>query len=325
MASRLVGMAVMVAVLGTGGAAWALCNCADVDGCSSALACASANPGDACSPPSGATCKIVQGSAGGLSCCCGCSRGAGPLSCVFMPVADALVELGAATCGSEKLEKLNEKAVDKAQKSLLKGQEACTKGKTKRVPGKLRGAKQKLEGVGKKLDRLVKKGEIDQACADGYRALADEFLDDIDDLGSSTVPGESTTSTSVPGGSTTSTSVVPGSTTSTTVPSSDCTAAFSFFDPNEVDILITCPPGSYTGFTITPLQPRTITNFLTPTGFSCSILAGGTFDCTGNFSGGAPVDGGRIHTSPAPLAGMGGTMTVLQGMSEFGPFTVTGP
>jgi hypothetical protein len=316
MVGRVLAMATMVTVLGGGRAAYALCNCTDTDTCGSAVACAGANPGDACSPPSGATCKVVEGNPGGLSCCCGCSKGAGPLSCVFDPVIESLPELGAATCGNEQLEKANEKAVTKSTKKLKAGQEKCQKGKTKGVPGKLNGAQTSLEGVGKKLDRLVEKGEIDEACANGYRALANEFLDDIDDLGNSEIPA----------GSTTSTSVQTGSTTSTSVASSDCTAAFSLFsDPNEVDILITCPPGSYTGFTITPAQPRMITNFLTPTGFSCSILAGGTFDCLGSFPGGTPLNAGRIRTSPPPVTGMGGTMTVLQGPSEFGPFPVTGP
>ena len=185
------------------------------------------------------------------------------------------------------------------------------------MPGKLKGAKKPLEKVEGKLDRLVEKGEIDQACADSYRALANEFLADIDDLGSTTPPD----------GSTTSTSIAAGSTTSTSMPSSDCIGTFSLFtDPNEVDIVITCPPGTYTGFTITPAQPRMITNFLSPVGFTCSVLAGGILDCPGpgTFSGGSPFDAGRIRTDPAPTAGMGGTMTVLQGTMEFG-FPVTGP
>jgi len=311
----MVGLATLIVGSGT---ANALCNCADVDGCSSAAACVGKTPGDTCSPPRNASCKIVQGNAGGLSCCCGCSRGAGPLSCVFEPVAESLAELGSVTCGNATLERATDKAVGKSMAKLRAGQSKCAKGKTKAVPGKLRGARRGLEGVQRKLDRLVARGEIDAACADTYRALADDLIADVDALASPTPPDSSTTSTSV----------VTASTTSTTMASTGCSATFTFFptDANEVDMVILCPPGSYTGFTITPAQPRQITNFLTPSGFSCGVLAGGTWDCVGNFSGGAaPIDAGRIRTMPAPVAGMGGTMTVLQGSTELGPLPVTGP
>jgi len=317
MPTMLMPTMLMLTALGAG-SAHALCVCADFEGCTSAVACDGKSPSDTCSPPRNASCKIVKGNAGGLSCCCGCSRGAGPLSCVFEPVAESVAELGTLTCGNATLERTTGKVVRKVQGKLRSGQSKCAKGKTKGVPGKLRGAKRGLSGVERKLDRLFERGEIDATCADTYRALARELIADVDELASPTPPDSSTTSTSLAG----------SSTTSTTLPPSGCSGTFTFFatDVNEVDMTIICPPGSYTGFTITPMQPRQITNFLTPAGFTCDVLAGGTWDCVGNFSGGpTPIDAGRIRTMPAPTAGMGGTMTVLQGMTELGPLPVTGP
>ncbi len=100
MMGRMMVTVLLALWLGAGGEADALCNCSDVDGCSSAAACLGKNPGDTCTPPSNATCKIVKGDAGGLSCCCGCSRGAGPLSCVFDEVSSSLRERAGAACGS---------------------------------------------------------------------------------------------------------------------------------------------------------------------------------------------------------------------------------
>jgi len=309
MTARIAGIVVATLLLvATAGSTHALCICGDTDGCGSALSCSGKNPGDACTPPKNATCKVVKGNAEGLSCCCGCSRGAVPLSCVYGDTASRLAALEGATCGAPKLDKLTTHAVGRARKLLASGEKACAKGKTGGVPGRLRAARNALAGVEKKLDKLVAKGVIDSTCAGSYRALADTFIAEIDSLASGGTGG---------GGGTTTTTTIPGGGT--------CSGTLTAYDANEFDMSFACPGGSgFTGFTVMVPGGRHITDFLRPNGFTCAVLGAATWDCTGDF-GGDTVYAGRLHVVPAPSSGMGATFTVGHGGATYGPFPMTGP
>jgi hypothetical protein len=74
---------------------------------------------------------------------------------------------------------------------------------------------------------------------------------------------------------------------------------------------------------------RQVTNYLAPPGFNCSITTRSTTNdsllCLGDFNVDVQVMGGRIRTSPDPVADMDASLFVLVGSTAYGPFPTTGP
>jgi hypothetical protein len=311
----------------------ALCVCGDFGNCSSAIACEGKNPSDACSPPRKATCKIVQGNGNGVTCCCGCSRGRGPLSCLYTPVADRLADLDAAVCGeaagaagpagsscscpSRSLDRQAKKIVKRAGRALRGADQACRKGRDHRK--KVRAANEHVSGLKKRINRAVAKNDITAACGDQLTWLVDDVLSDITDAGQG---GPSVTTTTTTAGSTT---------TSTTQPSGpSCDASFHVVPgfPFEREFRISCTGGSASlnGFGVKLDPGFQITNELDPNGFACQIQSQlSTNDwlwCAGSFGFGDVVTGGRIATLPPPSQpGFGAGLTIsTTGGDDFGPF-----
>ncbi len=325
MRTRMVAIVLAALVAGIAGApqpADALCTCGDRDGCSSAAVCVGKSPGDTCSPPRNSTCKIVVGTGNDLNCCCGCSRGPGPISCVLGPVADALeaARVPAETCPSERAHTIADKTTDRAADKLRGGEKKCKAKKpaTKQVNS----AKKGLRGLRGKLDKLERRGKIAEGCADAYGDLADGFLEEIDDAQNGGTGG---------GGTTTSTTTAGTTTTSTTAAPFQCAGQLQNVVgfPDELDMWIQCATGGpFTVFGV-HFPGRQITNQLFPDGFDCQItdFQGGTdnyFWCSGPFAN-APFDAGRVHLVPPPVPGMGAGLFVGMNGTTYGPFQMTGP
>jgi hypothetical protein len=290
----------------------ALCVCGDRDGCGSASSCVGKSPGDTCTGTR--TCKIRVGTGNDLNCCCGCSPGAGPVGCNYGSVnVAATLAPAVEACGSEPLARAASKAAGKADAKLAKATAACEA--EKRSDNKANGAEAQLGKLRKKIDKLAGKGEITGECADALRGLVTELTGEI----AAVEEGGG-------GGGTTST------TTSTTLPGGpSCSAVFTTFDPNEVDFVINCLGGGlYTGFTIQFTGGRTVTNWLEPSGFTCSptqtASPNDSLLCTGPAVTKAPLSGGRIHTVPPPGSDVPANLFVVpEGGGQLGPFTTTGP
>lgn len=322
---RSVVLAILAAVVLVPSGASALCNCADVDGCLSAAACASKNPGDTCTPPRNATCKIVKGSAGGLSCCCGCSRGDGPLSCVYEPVVAELARFddvacdteGACVCDDRKIAKRTRRTTQQAGAKLRGAEKGCAKGKdpTKKTAA----AQKKLESLDTAIDKLVEKNKATPECATALKGLVTEFgvalaAAERGDPVVFPTPGPTPTVTIGP--------------TPTPGPDLSCTGFLAIPPgfPNERDFQFTCTgsgTGTFTGFRLLAPDGYQFTNQIDPPGFTCVIQTGAapndTFGCTGPFGLGVTIEGGRVAISPTPSAPFVIDLTVLNGSPQ-GPF-----
>jgi hypothetical protein len=83
-----------------------------------------------------------------------------------------------------------------------------------------------------------------------------------------------------------------------------------------------------TGFDLQLPGTRSVTNYLAPAGFSCTLKSrdrtNDTLGCTGALAYGDVVSG-NIRMSPPPSAGMGASLYVVAGGAEQGPFALTGP
>lgn len=313
MGRMVMGVLVVGAWLALAGSAAALCTCGDRDGCGSAASCVGEIPGHECGK--GRTCKIRVGTGTDLTCCCGCSKGVGPTGCNYGELGE--VQLAAEVgCGSEKLASLAEKVSTATTARLAEADAACQA--EKNATKKANAGRRQLNRLRKKVDRFEAKGQIEPACATGARALIDQVLGNVDAVEAGAAPGG--------GGSTTTT-------TSSTLPGGpSCSATFTpFADPFEVDFILGCFAAGtdYQGFALQMNGGRQVTNYLAPTGFSCSIGTRTTADdsllCIGNFNVDTQVTGGRIRTSPAPVSGMDASLFVMVGSSSYGPFPTTGP
>jgi hypothetical protein len=314
----------------------ALCTCGTFGNCSSAIACDGKLPGAACKPPRRATCKVVQGNINLITCCCGCSRGRGLLSCLYTPVADDLVALddavcdsGAAVastpagnakgcfCPSTKLARRARKTRKKAASKLRRADKQCNKGKD--VRKHVKAATDNLNGLDRFVDRLLKKDEITPTCATGLKGLIDQFGVRIADAGQ--------------GGGTnvTTTTTTPGGTTTTMAAGPTCNPTFHTAPglPNEYDFQFTCTGGNepLKGFGIKVSAGFQLTDKIDPTDFTCQIQTQQNPQdwlwCTGDFNFGQAITGGRIHTTPAPTGpGFAATLSAVDG-ATYGPFDFT--
>jgi hypothetical protein len=298
--------------LALAGSAAALCTCGDRDGCASAAACAGQIPGAECGK--GRTCKIVVGTGNDLTCCCGCSKGVGPIGCNYAGLGEVGFT-GSVACGSEPLAAVAEKVAAATTARLAQADAACRAGKN--AAKRARAGRRQLGRLRRKIDRFERKRQIDAACAANARALLDELVADIDaiEAGGAAPAGPTTTST-----------------TSTTLPGGpSCSATFTTFDSFEVDFVLGCfvAGSDYTGFTLRMNGGRMVTNHLPPPSFTCAVATEASPDdslvCTGNFKLGDQISGGRIRTSPAPVADMDAGLFVHVGGSRYGPFPTTGP
>jgi len=304
----LLGLA-LLASLGLAGSASALCTCGDRDGCSSAAACSGKIPGDECG--NNRTCKMVVGTGNDLTCCCGCSKGVGPVSCNYTPLV-GLVALPVA-CGSAPLQKLADKTETAMNASFEKAAAACRD--EKNALKQANAARGKLARLRKKVEKAAEKGKIEEACAADSLALLDLVGSVVDDIEAGNPP--------LSGGSTTTT--IPGG------PS--CSATFTTFpgDAAEVDFVFGCfaAGADYSGFQLTLNGGREVENYLEPPGFGCMIRTETTTNdslaCLGNFNIDVQVTGGRIRTNPAPVSNMDASLRVLVGSTQYGPFPTTGP
>ena len=294
--------------LGWAASASALCTCGDRDGCSSAATCAGNSPGDECGR--GRSCKIIVGTGIDLTCCCGCSKGLGPKACNYGTIGALDLPVGAA-CGSAALGRLATRTVTTVNTDLERADAACRD--EKNAFKRANAARGKLARLRKKIERAGGKDKIDDSCAASSLALLDALSAKIDDVEAGNGPGPTTTSTTIPGG-----------------PS--CSASFSASsDPAEVDFQLGCFAAgvSYQGFQLTMNGGRQVTNFLVPSGFVCTITTETTaydsLTCVGDFAIDVQVTGGRIRTSPAPVANMDASLFVQVGDSPYGPFATTGP
>ncbi len=157
----IVGLWVMAA-----SPAAALCTCGDRDGCGSASPCVGKIPGAACTAKR--TCKIRVGTGNDITCCCGCSPGAGPIGCNYGAI-DVGGTLAATVegCGVERLTRVATKAAGKADAKLDQATAACDA--EKRSDGKANAANAQLTRLGKKVDKLVQKGEVTAECGAALR------------------------------------------------------------------------------------------------------------------------------------------------------------
>jgi len=307
---RLVLGLALLASLGLAGSAAALCTCGDRDGCSSAAACSGHIPGDECG--NARTCKIIVGTGNDLTCCCGCSKGVGPVSCNYASLAGA-VALPVA-CGSPSLEKLVERTETGMNADFEKAVAACRD--ERNALKKANAARAKLARLRKKVEKAAEKGRIDDACATeslGLLGLVSTVIDNVE-AGNGPLSPASTTTT-IPGG-----------------PS--CSATFTTFpgDAAEVDFTLGCFAAgtTYQGFELTMNGGRTVENYVAPPGFNCSIRtetsSNDSLACAGLFNLDVQVTGGRIRTNPAPVSDMDASLRVLVGTSTiYGPFPTTGP
>jgi hypothetical protein len=295
--------------LGLAGSASALCTCGDRGDCSSAASCAGKSPGDDCG--NDRSCKIIVGTGVDLTCCCGCSKGIGPMACNYGTL--GTVDLPSETaCGSEKLDKLATRTENAVNASLGRADAACQK--QKNAIRKANGARGKLVRLRKKIEKAAASDKIDDACAAGSLALLDAVSAEIDALEAGTTVGTPTT-------------------TSTTLPyGPSCSATFvAFSDPAEVDFQVGCYAAgtSYQGFQLTMNGGRQVTNFLEPLGFVCVIKTetnpNDSVACLGEYSIDVTVSGGRIRTSPEPVSNMDASLFVQVGPYRYGPFPTTGP
>ncbi len=304
----VVGLVIVGAWLAVANPAAALCNCGDRDGCGSAGGCVGKSPGDACT--SRRTCKIRIGTGNDATCCCGCTPGNGPIGCNYgaVSVAGAL-EGPVVACNAERLTRVASKAATKADAKLQAADAACQG--EKRADKKADAATNQLTRLGKKIDRLAERGEVTTECAGALRGLLQDLTGEITAVETGTSGGTTTTTTSLPSG-----------------PS--CSTTFSVFDPNEIDFLLTCASGGpFDAFLVRFEDGRVVTNWLEPPGFACALaqfsIPNDSLECTGTFSSGSPVTGGRIRTTPPPTSNLNAELFVLQGSSELGPFPTSGP
>jgi hypothetical protein len=306
---RLVLGLAFLASLGVAGSAVALCTCGDRDGCSSAAACSGKIPGDECS--NGRSCKIVVGTGNDLTCCCGCSKGVGPVSCNYAPLVGS-VALPVA-CGSEPLGELARKTETGMNADLGKAFTACRD--ERNALKKANAARGKLARLRKKVEKAAQKGTIDGVCAAQSLALLDLVSSLVDDIEAGNGPS------------------FPGNTTTTIPAGPSCSATFTTFpgDAAEVDFTLGCFAAGtdYQGFELTMNGGRQVTNFLAPSGFNCSIRtetgSNDSLACAGLFNIDVPVTGGRIRTDPSPVSDMDAALRVLVGTEIYGPFPTTGP
>lgn len=324
LARLLIVLSVVVVGMAPGDAS-ALCNCADVDGCLSAAACAGKNPGDDCTPPRNATCKIVKGTSGGLSCCCGCSRGPGPVSCVYEPVVAELGRFdavacdtdGACVCDDRKIAKRTRRTTQQVGAKLRSAEKSCGKGKdpTKKTAA----AEKKLQSLDTAIDRLVEKNKATPECATALKGLVSEFGVALE----AAERGDPVVFPTV-----LATPTVPIGPTPTPGPGVSCTGGLFVPPgyPDERDFQFVCNgPGSpsFTGFRLLAPDGYQFTNQIDPAGFTCVIQTTGgpndTFGCTGPFGLGVTIEGGRVAISPTPSAPFVLELTVLNGSPQ-GPF-----
>lgn len=299
-----------------------LCNCADRDGCSSAAACVGKNPDDACTPPKNSTCKITVGTGTDLSCCCGCTRGPGPVSCVFRPTADAIKNTLPAAARSKvcsaspKAAKPCDKAATSASNQLNKAVANCDKGKP--ITRQVNGAKNALGSLGKKLERLGEKNKVTPDCAAALQGLVGTIVTEIDDI--------ATTGGSGGGGGPTTTTTLPPNAPSC---SGGLSAVLSF--PNELNFTFSCnTKGKSLGtFGLVLADNRIFTNYIDPPGFTCQIQQWARPNDTLWCAGGPIVDGqpiaGRLQFNPPPSGQQTVQLYPLEMSTQFGPFNLTGP
>lgn len=310
-------------------AASALCICDAFDGCSSAAACSGKNPGDTCTPPRNATCKIVKGNAGGLSCCCGCTRGDGPLSCVYEPVVATLDQLdvvacdtdGACVCDDRKIDKRAQRTKRQATVKLRSAENGCAKGKDPRK--KTAAARKKVESLDAQIEQLVAKNKATPECETALKGLVSEFGVALEAAERGDPPPSVTpVATPTPGFGPTPTPT-PG-------PGLDCSGALSIPPgfPNERNFQFLCNgPASdgFTGFRLLAPNGYQFVNQIDPPGFTCVIqttnAANDTFGCTGPLGLGITIDGGRVAIAPTPAAPFVIELFIVNG-GTFGPFSL---
>ena len=321
---RALGIVVAAWALALPSLAQALCTCGDrPEGCSSAAACLGGKiPSDDCSPPRGGTCKIKLGTGIDLVCCCGCTKGAGPLSCAFGGTAAAIKDTlpAAATSklcsASTKAAKPCDKAATSASNQLNKAVANCDKGKA--ITRQVNGAKKALTGLDTKLERLGAKNKVTPECAAALKGLIGTYVSEIDDIATTGGSG---------GGS------VP--TTTTTLPPNapSCSGGLSTVPlySNELNYTFSCNTKGLTLGTFGMLltDTRTFTNWIDAAGFTCQVQQWSRPNdylwCVGGPIGdGQPITG-RLQFNPAPSGQQTVQLYVRDMSMQYGPYDLTGP
>lgn len=291
------------------------CVCDDRDGCAVDAACAGDVPGDACTADGRSTCRITVGTTADPTCCCTCGRGAGPRSCVFAPVLErASAAKAALDCGAAARRAMTA-AVDDLALRLLRAETACRDGSSK-ATRLVAVARRRLERLRRKLDRLVERGKTTAECAERLGTAVDAIDADIDDIAQRGMPGG--------GGQPVTTTTLPGATAS-------CSGTLAIAGTYGLDVAFSCPsgPALFTAFGVLVPSRHQITGFTAPEGFTCAISTWSTpndfWTCSGPFTPGGVVAGGRVVLDPAPTANMTASLYVQQGPARFGPFALDAP
>ncbi len=324
MARMMRGLGIVAAVwaLALPSLAQALCTCGDrPEGCSSAATCLGGKiPSDDCSPPQGGTCKIKLGTGSDLVCCCACTKGSGPVSCVYGPTANAIKNTLPAAAQSKlcsastKVAKPCDKAATSASNQLNKAVTNCDKGKP--ITRQVNGAKNALEGLRTKVGRLAAKNKVTPECAAEIQGVIGTYVTEIDDIAT----------TGGGGGVPTTTSTLPPNDPSC---SGGLSAVLSF--PNELNFTFSCnTKGKSLGsFGLVLVDNRSFTNYIDPPGFTCQIQQwarpNDTLWCAGGPIGDGQPIAGRLQFNPAPSGQQTVQLSVLEMSTRFGPFNLTGP
>lgn len=301
----------MVLWLGVASNAAALCVCGDRDGCFSAPGCVGQSPGDACTPPRAGSCKIKEGLGTETVCCCGCSRGAGPLACRFDEPVAAVATLETPPCDDAAAAKAGRRAAATLRRGLGQSQQRCLAdkpGADKKLAAALRG----LAKLRAKLDKLVARGTLADECAQAWLGIADGLDAAIAEV-------------AVDGGRGTP----PPTTTTTTLPDAGLACDGTLADADGlVAMSFTCAvePGAYTGFDVT-FSGHAIVASEAPPGFACSAATtttpSDTWRCTGPFTLAAGLAAGRVELTPVPTPATTASL-VLQGPGgDEGPFPMS--
>lgn len=299
-------------VLGRAAPAAALCVCGDRDdGCVSAAACSGSSPGDACAPPRAGSCKIKVGLGTEAVCCCGCSRGQGPLSCRLDAPLAAVAALDTPPCDDAAAAKAGRRAAAALRRGLGQSQDRCLADK----PGADRKLAAALRGLAKlraKLAKLVARGTLAEECALAWTNLADVLASAIAEVaehGGRGVPPSTTTTTTLPD---------PAFACEGVLADEDGLVAMSFACDVE--------PGARTGFDVV-FSGHAIVGSAAPPGFACTAATtttpGDTWRCTGPFTLAAGIAAGRVELAPAPTPSTAASLVLHGPAGDEGPFPMS--